>query len=69
MKNTQSPTIQEVLGSDVDLRNEWERTESHRITREQERALVQMSWRHLDMQVKGDERRKEVQKAREAKRV
>ena len=69
MKNTQSPTIQEVLGSDVDLRNEWERTESHCITREQERALVQMSWRHLDMQVKGDERRKEVQKAREAKRV
>ena len=30
-KHTQLPTIQEVLGSDADLRNEWERMESRHI--------------------------------------
>ena len=67
-EHTQSPTVQEVLGWDVDLRNEWERMDSHRIMKEQEVSLLQMTWRNLAMQAKGEEKRKESMRAQDEKR-
>ena len=52
----------------MDLRNEWERTDSHHIMKEQEVSLLQMTWRNLAMQAKGEERRKESMRAQDEKR-
>jgi len=66
--NTRSPTVKEVLGPDADLRNHWERSETRKMTKEEDNALRQMAIRIMNRDERAEAKRKEAHRAQEKKR-